>query len=167
MATQPFKALAPATLAQCMRSVFMEAFAVELEGPLPSLERADSRRWICGSVFFSGDWSGVLRMDLPVEMAARLGALWIGQEGPLEDSAAVNDAVGELANTVAGNLKKLLPGIRGMSVPRVADVLAPNGEGSGQRLQIYFRLMDQDMRVSLVQLPPQFKMIVVPKPEKS
>jgi hypothetical protein len=49
----------------------------------------------------------------------------------------------------------------------VADVLAPNGEGSGQRLQIYFRLMDQDMRVSLVQLPPQFKMIVVPKPEKS
>ncbi|HTB34196.1 MAG TPA: chemotaxis protein CheX [bacterium] len=165
MANAPFKALAPATLAQSMRSVFQEAFALELEGPLAGLERADSRRWICGSVFFSGDWSGVLRMDLPWEMAARLGGLWIGQDGPLEDSAAVNDAVGELANTVAGNLKKLLPGIRGMSVPRVADAQPPNGEPSSQRLQAYFRLLDQDLRVSLVQLPSQFKMIVVPRPD--
>jgi hypothetical protein len=167
MAAAPFSALAPATLAQSMRSVFREAFALELEGPLGGLERADSVRWICGSVFFSGDWSGVLRMDLPSEMAARLGALWTGQEAPLMDSAAVNDAVGELANTVAGNLKKLLPGIRGMSVPRVSDVLAPKTEFSSQRLQAYFRVMDQDLRVSLVQLPPQFKMIVVPKPDRA
>jgi hypothetical protein len=164
MAPPPFTALAPATLAQSMRSVFQEAFALDLEGPLPALERTETARWICGSIFFSGNWSGVLRMELPSEMAARLGALWIGQEGPLQDGSAVNDAVGELANTVAGHLKKLLPGIRGMSVPRVADVLEPSGESSSQRLQAYFRLMGQDLRVSLVQLPPQFKMIVVPKP---
>lgn len=164
MAPPPFSALAPATLAQCVQSVFKEGFALDLEGPLKGLERTDSARWICGSIFFSGDWSGVLRMDLPGEMAARLGALWIGQDGALQDRAAVDDAVGELANTVAGHLKKLLPGIRGMSVPRVAEVLTPSGETSSQRIQTYFRLMDQDLRVSLVQLPAHFKMIVVPKP---
>jgi chemotaxis protein CheX len=71
-------------------------------------------------VSFTGAWEGTVMVHCADEMATAMTASLFGME--VDDVAPdeVGDAVGELANILAGNIKRLLPEPTILSVPSVA-----------------------------------------------
>jgi hypothetical protein len=60
----------------------------------------------CAAVPFAGAWRGRLTVCLDLGVAEELAAAWFGAAAA---DADISDAVREVANTVAGQLKPLLP----------------------------------------------------------
>jgi hypothetical protein len=165
MSDEKFDQLDPATLAQSSKIVFRQGFGMELEDSKPA-DPLEPGVWVSGSIFFSGEWSGLLRVELPLGLARTFTGDWLGIADEHLEPAAVIDAIGELANTVAGILKPALPGIKGMSVPRVSETDLSKAIRDPKRThQAVLALKGQPMHVSLWKCPPQFKMLVVPKPK--
>jgi chemotaxis protein CheX len=79
-------------------------------------------------VTIDGDWHGIVRVDLDAPLAETLTARMLGglPGAPAED--ALEDAMGELANVIGGNVKSLLPGEGALSLP-VAGRPLPTATG--------------------------------------
>ena len=94
-------------------SSFLGAEEPLLAGP-PSDFGAD---W-SAAVTVTGEWEGMVTVELPGPMAEEITRRML-----LVDEAAdedVADAVGELVNMIGGNVKSLMPGPSGLSLPVVA-----------------------------------------------
>ncbi|HET9419746.1 MAG TPA: chemotaxis protein CheX [Nocardioides sp.] len=81
-------------------------------------------------VTIDGDWHGTVRVDLDAPLAEALTARMLGRRpgAPLVEGA-LEDAVGELANVIGGNVKSLLPGEGSLSLPVAGRPLpAASGE---------------------------------------
>lgn len=124
-------AAAPATaedLAALVEEIWASLVDVETE---PLVPVADVRatepltdRW-SGQVVVDGDWRGIVRVDVAVPMAEALAARMLGgTPGP----ADLEDAVGELANMIGGNVKSLVPGDGTLSLPAAGHPL-PTARG--------------------------------------
>lgn len=72
---------------------------------------------LVGRVRFHGAWTGALDVWCSDDGARRAATAMFGVEPEHADD--LRDAVGELANMVAGNFKVLLPGPTTISTPRV------------------------------------------------
>jgi CheY-specific phosphatase CheX len=70
-------------------------------------------------VNIDGAWRGAVMMQFPSDLAVTVTAA-IFQADTEPDQHDVGDALGELANMVAGNVKALLPEPCGISLPTVA-----------------------------------------------
>ncbi len=104
-------------LAEITRSIWSTLFE-------PPLERADM--WQPGGdssvtsvVRIDGGWHGALVFRCPMALAAELASAMFRGDGPA-DEEDVSDAMGELANMMAGNVKALLPEPCAISLPSVA-----------------------------------------------
>jgi len=84
---------------------------------------------VTAAVHFAGEWRGAVLLQLSPELACSLCARLIRTGSPLEYDDNVRDAMGELANMVAGNLKSVLPFRVALSMPTVV-------EGSNYALRI-------------------------------
>jgi len=84
---------------------------------------------VTAAVHFAGEWRGVVLLQVSPELACVLCARLLRAETapPFDDN--VRDAMGELANMVAGNLKSVLPFRVALSMPTVV-------EGSNYALRI-------------------------------
>ncbi len=74
-----------------------------------------------GSIQISGTWKGAVHLQCTYRLARRAAALMFGLEEGKLNHDDVLDALGELTNMTAGNLKSLLPGESYMSLPTVVD----------------------------------------------
>ena len=165
MAVDPFLTLRVETLSDATKATFSGALGLALEGPLPVPPEVDGS-WITSTIFFSGDWAGLVRLDLPRDLAAAVTADWRSEKPAELEKAAVNDAMGELVNTVAGILKPSLEGIRLISMPRVSDTSkALPLKGKSDLKGCTLRCGNHLLQLSVWKCPPQFKMAVVPKPD--
>jgi chemotaxis protein CheX len=73
---------------------------------------------VTGIVNIDGAWRGAVLVRCPYALAALVTAAMLeGEAVTLDD---VRDALGELTNMVAGNVKALLPGPSTISLPTVA-----------------------------------------------
>jgi chemotaxis protein CheX len=69
-------------------------------------------------VHIEGTWQGAVLVQLPLSLATALTAAMLqGEDEP--DADEVRDAIGEVANMLAGNLKALLPQPSRISLPAV------------------------------------------------
>ena len=69
-------------------------------------------------VHIDGSWQGAVLVQLPLSLATAVtGAMLQGEDVP--DADEVRDAIGEVANMMAGNLKALLPQPSRISLPTV------------------------------------------------
>jgi chemotaxis protein CheX len=102
-------------------NVWTMILALELQrGPLPDPSRA-AERTVSASVQISGAWEGVVHLQCAATLAAQAAATMFGI-GPAEVRAdQIQDALGELANMVGGNIKALLPEPSRLSLPTVVD----------------------------------------------
>jgi hypothetical protein len=108
-------------IAAVVESVFAELLDLPTAEPTTRPSEA-SGRVLRASVRINGAWQGVVVVDCPEELARRTAAaMWGGQP---HDRAQLADAIGELANMIAGNVKVLLPGPSRLSLPAVADAPA-------------------------------------------
>lgn len=79
---------------------------------------ARGEQTVSASIQISGVWEGAIAVHCPVRLARRIAATMFG--GEIEDDL-VQDALGEVANIIAGNVKRLLPGPCGLSLPTVVE----------------------------------------------
>jgi chemotaxis protein CheX len=93
------------------------------------LETSDDRDLTGGAtvtsfVHIDGAWRGVVMLQCPMALASGLTRAMFegGTDGSTDevDEADVRDALGEIANMVAGNVKALLPEPCTISLPAVA-----------------------------------------------
>jgi chemotaxis protein CheX len=74
---------------------------------------------VTGVVNIDGAWCGAVFVQCPLVLASLVtAAMFQGDEDPTLDD--VSDALGELTNMVAGNVKALLPEPSSLSLPTVA-----------------------------------------------
>lgn len=75
---------------------------------------------LAGAVRITGHWHGTVAVWLPPELARRVAAVMFGLAPDAVTDTEERDAVGELANMVAGNFKGMLPSPSQLSLPDVA-----------------------------------------------
>jgi chemotaxis protein CheX len=79
---------------------------------------------LTGRVEIEGAWHGAILLSCSGHFAKRAASLMFGLDATDVGSAEVQDALGELANMISGNVKALLPGPCRLSLPTVAPGLA-------------------------------------------
>ncbi len=76
---------------------------------------------ICAEIRFKGAWKGQVMLQVEPSLAREMAAVMMMKELEDTEQGEGMDAVGELANMIAGNLKPLLPGHRAMTLPQVSQ----------------------------------------------
>jgi chemotaxis protein CheX len=76
---------------------------------------------VTAAVYFAGDWKGAVLIECSPQQAFEITARLLGSTAPRAMDEDVRDALGELANMVAGNLKSVLPRGVGISMPSVVE----------------------------------------------
>jgi hypothetical protein len=66
-----------------------------------------------------GAWSGRLRLEVSPALAHELAGAMLHRRSGEVDKATAMDAIGELANMIAGNLRPLIDGARSLGTPLV------------------------------------------------
>ena len=112
---------------------------VETDAPTPA--------GLTGHVPINGDWQGAVVLRCDPELARRAAAAMFGRDAADVTPAEIDDALGELANIVGGNLRPLLPPINRLGLPSVA--VLPNGRIV---LEASFRTFDHPFDVAVLEL---------------
>jgi chemotaxis protein CheX len=76
---------------------------------------------VTATVHFVGEWKGAVLLQITSQQACTLAARLIPVRLPAEFDDDVRDAMGELANMIAGNLKPVLPRGVALSMPSVIE----------------------------------------------
>jgi chemotaxis protein CheX len=76
---------------------------------------------LTSSVTIDGSWRGAVLLQCSKHFAKRAACLMFGLDATDVGNSEVNDALGELANMISGNVKALLPGPCRLSLPLVAE----------------------------------------------
>lgn len=77
-------------------------------------------RAVAASVRLSGDGEATVVVACSAPLARRAAAKMLARPEEAVTEAEARDAIGEIANMVAGNARPLLPGMRKTDVPAVA-----------------------------------------------
>lgn len=73
------------------------------------------------TIHYAGAWKGALLLECTPEQACLFTGRLLGIEPPVSINDDVRDAVGELANMIAGNLKPVLPPGVALSMPTLIE----------------------------------------------
>jgi chemotaxis protein CheX len=71
------------------------------------------------SVQFTGDWEGAIAVGCDAAFGNEIAAAMFAMGSDEVTDDEITDALGELANMIAGNVKPLLPGAASLSLPTV------------------------------------------------
>ena len=100
-----------------------------------------------GSVFFHGGWEGAMKLECAVPLALQFASRFMSIPLPEGMDENVVDSLGELANTIAGNFKPLLPAGTTISLPTVTLT-----KESDPLLQAYFVRSEVDFETEFGRL---------------
>jgi CheY-specific phosphatase CheX len=127
---------------------------VPLPAPLPAASPAASPAATCSSwVEIVGPWTGAVVLTTGRDTAVDLTRALLGEHAPaVLDDEDVDDALGELANVVGGNVKAVLPGPSVLGLPEVAATPPAGREADTCRVAVLWR--GRPLTVS-VQSPPE------------
>lgn len=76
---------------------------------------------LVASLQCSGEWKGIVNLSCSPRFAREAASIMFGKHQLEVNNEDVNNAIGELANVVAGNIKSMLPGECQLSLPSVID----------------------------------------------
>ena len=101
-----------------------------------------------------GPWTGSVVLTAGVRTAAELTRALLGDTAPAQlEQEDVDDAFGEIANVVGGNVKAALPGPSALSLPEVGEAPAVRNPADLLRVDVLWR--DQPLTISVQgALPP-------------
>lgn len=83
--------------------------------------------WVC----ITGSWCGAITIECSSVAARRAAGAMFGMAPEEASPEEVNDAMGEVANIIGGNLKGLLQGPVSLSLPTVGERFDFEAQGSG------------------------------------
>ena len=125
---------------QSLIDVVQHVCTTMLDTPAEVVERApwsDSRHCVVGTTHFGGEWKGALRFECRTREAAAFTSQLVGIAPPQTVNHEVRDAIGEIANMIAGNVKPILP---------TGAVLSGNTVVEGSRFTLKVCGGDQSIR---------------------
>lgn len=133
------------------RTVFETMAGLEV---CPVAEESGMEAALTGAVYYAGEWKGALLLECSERQAVLFAGRILGDEGVTELDDDAKDALGELTNMLAGNLKPLLPGGVGLTTPSVVAGPASRLRICGGNLVDRFNFESQSgpIRVSLVRV---------------
>lgn len=105
---------------RAIKNVFSTMLKIEVNVQKPHV-KTDGRASadVSGVIGFTGDATGCVVLSFPKDVACKAASTFAGMQITLESPDLV-DAIGELANMVAGNAKKDFEGVRiSISLPSV------------------------------------------------
>ncbi len=108
---------------------------------------------ILGAVFFAGAWKGAVQIGFEPALAYHITAHLMSAPAPEQVDSDVVDAVGEVVNMIAGNLKSTLPGGAVMSMPAVlaGSDFSLTVVGANQESKMMFSTPNGRLSVTFVQ----------------
>src|SRR4051794_2059575 len=106
-----------AEIEDIVKTIWASVLEIPIETGSEEGLRADST--VTGIVQIDGAWHGAVLLQCPMAVASALTAAMF-QSGDDPGFDDVRDAVGELTNMIAGNVKALLPEPCSISLPTVA-----------------------------------------------
>jgi chemotaxis protein CheX len=105
-------------------------------------------------VQITGEWQGAVTMRCSRSLTEQLTSIMFGLEPNEVDEELMRDALGELANMVAGNVKSLAPGNEHMvSMPAVAEgeLALLSVRGSQELGELWFDCLGLPLSVCLLE----------------
>lgn len=99
------------------RTIWETLFDLPLNGARPSPLGPETV--LTGCVQVVGTWRGAVMLQCPMSLASTLTEQMF-RSGSAPSVDDVRDALGELTNVIAGNVKALFPGTSQLSLPAVA-----------------------------------------------
>lgn len=106
-------------LAQIVVSIFQTMLQLEIAPAEDSW--APAPETITAAVYFAGAWKGAVLLECTWSQAYEFTHRLMSIDRPASINDDVRDAMGELANMLAGNLKSVLPRGIGLSMPSVVE----------------------------------------------
>jgi hypothetical protein len=140
-----------ANLEETVRAVVRGALGLEAAPAEDDAEPQSWSPWITASVTFANPWHCRIQIELSLDLASILAGALVRSTSPVSDPELWQDAAGELANMMAGNLRPFIPNTLRYSVPRV--VVGSGNAGRkvfGPSLDKTFRLAGHPMRVVIM-----------------
>ncbi len=102
-----------------VRQVFKTMAQLDITVDKPRMKTNETAD-VCGVIGFSGDAIGTVVLSFPRDVACKIATSFSGVEMTV-DHPDFSDAIGELANMVAGGAKSQFPGVSvSISLPTVA-----------------------------------------------
>ena len=145
-----------ASFEEMSREVVSYVFSTMLETDVIAGELPDKSAHfpIVGTIYFAGGWKGAVFMEFEENLALDMAAHLLKADRPARIDRDVRDAVGEVVNMVAGNLKPILPDESHMSMPSVVqgDDFKVSILGSNKYDRMAFRCPGGTFSLTLVQL---------------
>lgn len=130
------------------RQVFENVLGLSAE-PGPSSGPAPT---VTSSVQIMGGWSGAVSLRMSAELATLTAALMFDAPGSTLEPDEIDDAVGEMANMIGGNVKSLLPEPSQLSLPTVsAGDEPPSFPGTVLVEHLEFDVAGQPFTVSVLE----------------
>lgn len=75
---------------------------------------------VSSSVHIIGEWTGAVSLSMTDDLATTIATTMFELDTDDLSPADIDDAVGEMANMIGGNIKSLLPGPAQLSMPAVS-----------------------------------------------
>lgn len=110
-----------------------------------------------GCVQITGAWRGMVTLSCPGELARKAAQIMFHLEPGEVSAEEVQDAIGELANMIGGNLKALMPPPCELSLP----IVALNGH------KLHFPMTELVCRVAFECLGHQFQLTILKQKEST
>ncbi len=112
---------------------------------------------VVGAIHYAGPWKGVLLLECQPLQASAFTAKLTGISPPDSVDDDVRDALGEIANMIAGNLKTILPPGTVLSAPAVVEGSSFTLKvcGGNDSLRLEFDSSTGPFTVTLVQMLDQ------------
>ena len=106
-------------LSSLAQAVWKTLLGLDIEPSITSEFRLDSADYLLAQVDFHDAWNGCMVIQCPKALAQLFASLMFAQPAHALDFSQLEDALGEIANVTAGNIKALLPSDTKVSLPSV------------------------------------------------
>ena len=106
-------------LAQIAESVFQTMLNLEVHQA--EISWAPAPEMVTAAIYFAGAWKGAVLLECSRTQSYEFTHRLMSIEPPASINDDVRDAMGELANMLAGNLKSVLPHGIDLSMPSVVE----------------------------------------------
>lgn len=108
-------------ICQLTESIWSSVLGMDVARSANEVTLGAGERFLTGCVQITGEWEGAVILHCSAELAHLVGAIMFDVEPGDGTDDDVQDALGELTNMIAGNVKALLPGICYLSLPAVVE----------------------------------------------
>jgi len=108
-------------LGEIVQSIWSSMLGIEAELDATAVVPNGPERHVTACVHFTGGWEGSVVLECPETLGLEAASLMFAMEPSETGLSEMKDALGELANMVAGNVKPLLPNPCQISMPTVVD----------------------------------------------